>query len=89
LDALSTCRHQMKNLVAIVSEFYEKFESVAWTPSQERSDILKHMNQIKPLVHGGNTPEALWEQAIAFISSAEFQPSSPAKTIQRLVSKYA
>lgn len=89
IDALSTCRHQMKNLVAIVSEFFERFESVAWNPLTERSDTLKHLNQAKPLIPGGANAEALWEQTIAFISRADFQPPYPSEAIRNLVAKYA
>lgn len=89
MNALATCQHQMKNLVAIVSEFFERFENVAWNPSKERSDILKHLNQLKPIIHGGTTPDTMWEQITAFIASPGFQPPRPSESISNLVAKYA
>ncbi|WP_293603565.1 hypothetical protein [Polaromonas sp. UBA4122] len=89
IDVLSTCQHQMKNLVNITAEFFSQFESAIWNPAKERSEVLEHLNQVKPLVLGGTTPQPMWEQVTAFISSDRFQPPRPIETIRHLVAKHA
>lgn len=88
LDVLSECQQQMKNLASIVSEFLDKFESKVWDPSKERLDTLRYLNQVKPLMCGGDTPEALWRQFSEYIANFDFEPLRPSKRISNLLAKY-
>lgn len=88
MDVISTCRYQMKNLVGIVSEFFERFEPAVWDQSKERQDVLTQLNQLRPVVHGGATPDALWQQVIEFLGSEGFKAPRPSDAIRPLIAKY-
>jgi hypothetical protein len=89
MDVLSTCTHQMRSLICIVSEFFERFEEIVWDASKERRDIVAQFTQLRPIIHGGATPGDLWQKAVDFLGSQAFKLPRPSDAIQALVEKYA
>lgn len=86
IDVFSTCRHQMRNLVAIASEFFEKFEDIIWDEARDREETLSQITQLQPVIHGGVTSDDLWQKIIEEIH--KLPVSRPSNSIKRLREKY-
>jgi hypothetical protein len=88
MDVLATCNHQMRNLVQITGEFFDRFEDSVWDASQEKRGILEHLSNVRHKVHGGGTPDLLGQQLVDFIGGATFSPPRPSAAIRDLRKKY-
>ena len=88
MDVLATCNHQMRNLVHIVGEFFDRFEDVVWDASQEKRSVLDHLSSVRHKVHGGETPDVLWQQLVDFIGGSDFSPPRPSEAISDLRKRY-
>lgn len=88
MNVLSTCTHQMRNLVQIVGEFFDRFEEEVWDALKEKREVLAHLTHLRPVIHGGATPPQLWQQVVDFIGGANFQPPRPSEAIRALRERY-
>ncbi|QEL65543.1 hypothetical protein OTERR_20670 [Oryzomicrobium terrae] len=88
MDVLTTCNHQMRNLVQIVIEFFDKFEDSVWDASQEKRSTVENLSSVRHKIHGGETPDVLWQQLVDVIGGTDFLPPRPSQEIIDLRKRY-
>lgn len=88
-DVVSTCSHQMKNLVRVVSEFFERFEGLVWSEERERMNTMELLVQLKSAGHCHAPPDEVIQAALDAIKSPDFKIPRPSHALQALEKEYA
>ncbi len=87
-DVISICTHQMTKLVAIVNDFFCRFESQLWNPVREREEMLELISEAHKNPMLKNLPDSLWPIAKDYIHGDQYQETSPMMAIKDMVAKY-
>jgi len=84
-DVITTCKDQMKILVEIVSDFFAKFEDLAWNQENAKANIITHF---RDSVEKGQIPAFVIAPTETFLTSPDFHPPKPSDAIHNLKDKY-